>query len=386
MTEEWIHYFDKANYNISPAFEDGEDEKLDRQTICFHDSPNVNWEEVDVVLIGIGDARNTVHKGCDKAPDAVRSVLLGLRALSKELKIVDLGNLRGKTIDDRYKALSDITLSLLNLKVLPIVIGGGQDYTLPLAKGMKQFKNDYQLAIVDSKIDWLSDKYDYSASSFLGFICHDESIAPRDLSMVGVQKYLYSQYQENKIKEATYDIYRLGQLRQHGHVETEPIMRDADLVSVDVTSVKQSDLPGRIVAMPNGLAGEELCQLMWYAGQSDRLKAIGVFELDIELDINHQGCSLVAQAIWHILEGYALRYNDYPVKVLDEYRQFIVFLDDYELEIKFYNNQSNDRWWVEIPTQSDKCEIIACGRSDFETASNNEIPEKWFRYIQKNDL
>ena len=92
-----------------------------------------------------------------------------------------------------------------------------------------------------------------------------------------------------------------------------------------------------------------------------------------------------SQAIWHILEGIALRYNDYPVKDLDEYRQFIVQLEEYDLTIKFYNNPDNDRWWVEIPGESVP-EVVACARRDFESASDNEIPEKWFRFINKKKL
>ena len=70
---------------------------------------------------------------------------------------------------------------------------------------------------------------------------------------------------------------------------------------------------------------------------------------------------------------------------MDTYRQFFVFLEDYELEIKFYNNPENNRWWVEIPVDNGTVEVIACSQADFNIASANEIPEKWFRFIQKKD-
>lgn len=383
MTEDWIHYFDKAKFKIIPSFVGDDNDRLCQNIVSFQEQTSIDWSTVDVAIIGITDSRNSMHKGCDNAPNHVRPYLYGLRSLSKNLNIVDLGNLLGKTIDDRYKALEEICTELLNLSVIPLVIGGGQDYTLPLAKALKHIIPDYRLAIVDSKIDWLPHNMDFSAQNYLGYLCDDENNAPRDLSIVGVQKYLFSQFQEDKIKNASFDFLRLGQIRQNGQQNIEPYMRDADIISVDMTAVRQCDLPGHHIPMPNGLSGEELCQSMWYAGLSDKLKAIGLFELDTLLDINKQGTVLQAQCIWHILEGLALRYKDYPVKELDEYRQFIVHLDDYELDMKFYNNPENDRWWVEIPTQDEKSEIVACGKSDFDTASNSEIPERWFRFIKK---
>jgi len=386
VIEDWIHYFDASDHQIIPSFEGEDKDRLMSQIIRFHDVEEVDWDAIRVVLIGIPDSRNSVHKGCDKAPDYTRQFLYGLRTISNDLQIVDMGNIRGKTIDDRYHALEEITGILISKKIIPIIIGGSQDYTVPIAAAVKKAIGHYRMAMIDSKIDWLAPDKDYSSASFLGYLCNDEEKAPYDLSLVGVQKYLFSASQEEKIINASYEFFRMGQLRQFGHKAAEPYILDADILSADMTTVRQCDQPARHFPMPNGLTGEEFCQLMWYAGLSDNMKAIGLFELDTNLDISHQGTVLKAQAIWHILEAITLRYNDYPAKELNSYRQFIVHLEDYEIDIKFYNNPDNDRWWVEIPTEKNQPEIVACGRSDFETASNRDIPERWFRFIKKNRL
>jgi len=386
VIEDWIHYFDTATYDVMPSFEGVTEDRLISQIIRFQDHNIIDWSTIDAVIIGINDARNTIHKGCSKAPNAVRQYLYGLRTISNNMQILDMGNIRGKTIDDRYRAIEDITKELIEREIFPIIIGGSQDYTIPMSGALKKNISQFRLAVVDSKIDWLSPEKDFSAASYLGYLCNDTIRAPRDLTVIGVQKYLYSQYQEDKIINASYDFFRMGELRQHGHKAAEPYIRDADLISVDMTAIRHGDQPARYLPMPNGLTGEEFCQLMWYAGQSDKLKAIGLFELDIDLDSNMQGTVLTAQALWHILEGITLRYKDYPVKDLDSYRQFIVHLEDYELDIKFYNNPDNDRWWVEIPSENNQVEIVACGRQDFETASKREIPERWFRFIKKKGL
>jgi len=387
VTEDLILYFDKPDFSTINSFEGNDDERIAGQIKFLHNQTHrLDLNEVDVAIIGVCDARNSIHKGCANAPDESRAFLYGLRRISKDLNIIDLGNLRGKTIDDRYHALEEITIELIKNNVTPIIIGGGQDYTIPLCGAVKKIKPHYRLSVVDSKIDWQAPEVDFSSSSFIGYLCDDNDRMPRDISIVGTQRYLISPSQQEHISEKSFDMLRMGHIRQFGYTCIEPLMRDADIVSVDMTAVRQCDQPSRILPMPNGLTGEEMCQLFWYAGQSDNLKILGVFELDTLTDINKQGTVLQAQCLWHILEGIALRYKDYPAKELDKYRQFIVHLDDYELDIKFYNNPDNNRWWVEIPRDGQQPEIVACEKRDFDIASNNEIPERWFRFFQKRKL
>ncbi len=386
MVEDWKHYFDKSVFKIVPAFEGEIDDLLFSQVSSLHDLDRVDLSDFDIAILGIADARHSVLKGVSGFPDAVRPLLYGLRTLSKTLNILDLGNVLGKTVDDRYCAIEDVVSELVMHNIFPILIGGSQDYTIPMSGAIKQQNNAFRLSVVDAKIDWVHPEKDYSSDSFLGLLCSDEKRKPYDLSLVGVQKYLYSQYQEEQLKDNSYDILRLGQIRQKGMKAAEPWLRDADVISFDFTSIKQTDQPAHNGTMPNGFTGDEFCQMAWYAGLSDKLKCLGFFNMDVEKDIHTQGVGLGAQSIWHALEGFALRYNDFPVKELDSYRQYIVHLDDYEIDIKFFNNPINDRWWVEVPGEDDQKGIVACSRLDFEEASKNDIPERWFRFIKKNEL
>lgn len=386
MIEDWKHYFDKSVFKIVPAFEGESDDLLISQVSYLHDLDRFDLADFDIAILGIADARHSANKGIAQFPDAVRPHLMGLRTLSKSLRILDLGNVLGNTVDDRYCAIEDVLSVLISNNVFPILIGGSQDYTIPLCGAIKKLNNAFRLSVVDAKIDWVHPDKDYSADGFLGLLCSDEKRKPYDLSLVGVQKYLYSQFQEDQIINNAYDILRLGQIKQHGMKAAEPWLRDADVISFDFTGVKQNDQPGQNGVMPNGFNGDEFCQMAWYAGLSDKLSAIGFFNLDVEKDIDLQGVGLGAQCIWHALEGFSLRYNDYPVKELDSYRQYIVHLDDYEVDIKFFNNPINDRWWVEVPGEGNEKGIVACSRYEFEEASKNDIPERWFRFIRKKDL
>nr|WP_321406110.1 arginase family protein [uncultured Carboxylicivirga sp.] len=385
MTEDWKHYFEPGSYKTHLSFEGEKNDFLFSQITCLHDLVYEKIEDFDVALIGVPDGRYSVNKGVAKFPDCSRSFLMGLRILSKPIKILDLGNLLGLTINDRYSALQDVLTILIEKKVFPIVIGGSQDYTIPLAGAIKHIDNTFRLSVVDAKIDWVLPEKDFSSDGFLGLMCSDKERQPFDLSIVGVQKYLYSHYQEEQMKKASFDFLRLGEIRNKGIKVAEPWLRDADGVSFDFRCIKQSDQPAHTMPMPNGFSGEEFCQLCWYAGISDNLKVAGFFELDVDNDQQQQGTALGAQALWYVLEGFCNRYKDYPVKELDLYSQYIVHLSDYEMDIKFYNNPVNDRWWVEVPLDEDN-RVVACSRADFDEVSKNEIPERWFRFVNKKRM
>ena len=49
---------------------------------------------------------------------------------------------------------------------------------------------------------------------------------------------------------------------------------------------------------------EESCKMMHYAGLSDKLSAVGLFEYGQSLDENFQTAQLLAQMIWYFIEGY----------------------------------------------------------------------------------
>ena len=95
--------------------------------------------------------------------------------------------------------------------------------------------------------------------------------------------------------------------------EVEPVIRDADMVSFDVSAIRQSEAPGNNNASPNGFYGEEACQIARYAGISDKLTSIGFYEFNPSFDNNHQTAHAVAQMIWYFIDGVVNRKNDFPI-------------------------------------------------------------------------
>ena len=182
-----------------------------------------------------------------------------------------------------------------------------------------------------------------------------------------------------------FDAYRLGDI-SHNITLAEPVFRDADFVTVDLTSVKSSSSGNLVNFAPNGFTGKEVCALARYAGISDKISLIGLF--------NHNNSNtesvLIAQMIWYFIEGVHYRSNEYPFGNKDNYLKYIIPSENEELV--FYKSNKTDRWWIEIPYLSSsnnklkKSTLLPCSYDEYLAACNHEIPERWWKAQRKNIL
>ena len=102
-----------------------------------------------------------------------------------------------------------------------------------------------------------------------------------------------------------------------------------------------------------------------------------------DFDNNNQSAALAAQMIWHFLDGLNNRQKDYPAKSIEAYEKYIVQQEQLDENIVFYQNPTNNRWWIEIPNTSGEKEIYACSRQEYEEAKLGRIPDSWIRYYKK---
>src|SRR5690606_7607156 len=116
-----------------------------------------------------------------------------------------------------------------------------------------------------------------------------------------------------------FDAYRLGAVT--GDITlAEPVFRDADVVSVDMTAVRAADLGNAPDTYPNGFDGREICAIARYAGISDKVSVFGIYE-NRNTRMNAQ---LAAQVLWYFMEGYNFRKKDYPFIGTESYEKYIV--------------------------------------------------------------
>ncbi len=348
-----------------------------------------DWTEANIAIIGVPEQRGAVNnKGCGKAPDFVRAKLYELRQAKYPYKIVDLGNLiNGHSLNDTYSALAGIMAELLKSNVIPLIIGGSQDLTFAQYNAYQQLEQTVNITCVDAFFDLGTTEEKIHSHSYVGKIILQEPNFLFNFSNLGYQTYFVGHNQVDLMEKLYFDAYRLGQVRKDME-EVEPIIRNADIVSFDITSVRFSDAPGNGKASPNGFYGEEACQIARYAGISDKLSSIGFYEINPDLDKHGQTVHLVAQMIWYFIEGFYNRKKDLPLVNKSAFTKYRVAIKNSEHEIVFFKSKKSERWWMEVPYPSNKAKyerhhLVPCSYKDYETAVNQELPERWWQALQK---
>jgi basic membrane lipoprotein Med (substrate-binding protein (PBP1-ABC) superfamily) len=100
------------------------------------------------------------------------------------------------------------------------------------------------------------------------------------------------------------------------------------------------------------------------------------------LDDKNQTAQLIAQMIWYFIEGVNFRIGEYPFGSKKNYLKYIVPIDDDV--INFYKSNKSNRWWMEIPDNKFKKEsLIPCTYEDYVEASNQSIPNRWWKTLKK---
>ncbi len=343
----------------------------------------------NIAIIGVGEERNSMNEGCATAPNHVRKYLYRLAGFDNNTKIIDLGNLKiGATIEDTYFALSSILEYLIKKDILPIIIGGSQDLTYANFLAYKNLEQTVNLVSVDSKFDLGEADEALTSHNFLTKIILQQPNYLFNYSNIGYQSHFADKEHIELISKLYFDAYRLGHV-QKDIEEVEPIVRNADILSFDISSLRQSEAPANINASPNGFYGEQACQITRYAGMSDKLTSIGFYEINPELDTNGQTAHSVAQMIWYFIDGYNNRKKDFPVGSRKTHLKYIVNMQEGDKEVTFYKSDKSERWWMDVPYPSHKKikferhVLVPCSYNDYKTACENEMPNRWWQTFQK---
>ncbi|HLF52234.1 formimidoylglutamase [Flavobacterium sp.] len=344
--------------------------------------PDLN--KIKIAIIGVLENRGDENAVADIDLSNIRKELYGLFPGNWDASIADLGDIHaGNSTSDTYFALKKVVSSLIKKKIIPIVIGGSQDLTYALYRAYDDLEQMVNLVSIDSKFDFGKEKEEISSDSYLTKIIIEEPNNLFNYCNIGYQTYYNSQEEIDLVEKLFFDGYRLGEVSNNIAI-AEPVFRDADLVSVDLNSVKSSDSGNFTTFTPNGFNGKEICSLSRYAGISDKVSLFGIFNQNN----SKQESVLIAQIIWYFIEGYHYRSKEYPFGNKENYLKYIIPLE--EEELIFYKSNKTDRWWIEIPFISNghnklrRNTLLPCSYDEYLGACNQEVPERWWKAQRKN--
>lgn len=342
-----------------------------------------------LVMIGVGEDRNSFNnKGSAESADAIRKKLYRLAIPHNDLKLYDLGNLIvGNTPQDTYFALTEVMAKLIGQQSVVILLGGSQDLIYPVYCAYEMLGKVMNLCSVDSRFD-LDDGENIHSRNYLKHIILRQPNFLFNYSHLAYQSYFVGERYIQLMEELNFDAYPLGWV-QANMDKVEPLVRNADVVSIDMGAVRQSDAPANADPSPHGLYGEELCQMVHLSGLSEATSFIGFFEMNAVYDNRYQTAHLIAHAIWYFISGYCSRRGESPLRDKRDFRRFVVQMPDEDLEIVFFKSKFTERWWMEIPSMGSTVDnaaqssLIPCSFSDYEKAMANEIPELWLKTCRR---
>lgn len=345
---------------------------------------------VKVAIVGVRENRNDIGNVLYEIQfDSIRIALYGLFPGNWDTPIADLGDiLQGESIEDTYFALRTTLSILIEKKVIPIILGGGQDLTYSNYRAYDTFSPMVNIVNVDSNFDLGDASQPIKNNSYFGNIITEKPYNLFNYSTIGYQTYFNSQEEIDLMDKLYFEAYRLGEISKNIHL-VEPVMRDAHIVSIDLKSVRASEVSAKQKHSPNGFDGKEICSIARYAGISNKVSSFGVYEYRPSKD-DTATSMLVAQILWYFIEGINCRVKDDDFDADSNYQKFNVLVEDDELI--FYKSVKTGRWWIEIPflpnvnNKLKKHTLLPCMHEDYIEASHGKIPERWYKAYKKNSF
>jgi hypothetical protein len=348
--------------------------------ITLYNSEKTDYSSIDIAIVGLNEYRNS---------DEISDESLNLENFRREFyslfygnwsaNILDLGDvISGKSYSDTYYAVNSIHQDLINQNIVVIFIGGGQDFTFPLYQSLSKKHNKVNISSVDNKFDFGKIKKQFSSSSYMSKIIMDKKNSLNHFCNLGYQTFLNSQEEIDLLNKFNFESHRLGEITENIKI-VEPVLRETNLLTVDFKSIKSSEL-NFVHNYSNGFESSQFCSVLRYAGMSNSINSVGLFEL---LD-SSVSSALLSQSIWYFIEGYCLRIKEDPNSSNFKGYTYNVFCEGTNL--KFYNSELSQKWWVEFINEIETKNIsslLPCNKRDYLMACDGTFSDRLIMFLKR---
>lgn len=328
--------------------------------LLIHGKKFPDTKNVDVALIGI-----------DENANLVREQLYQYSNKFHDLKIADFGNFKFNGKNNHLQAgLKECLIELNELNIKPIIIGAKHNINKAISESINFSQVDYTLVSPDIS----SEK-----NSLLNHFIKNKKLF--HASLLATQSFLIENDTLNELNEEFIEYARLGELRSNINM-CEPLLRQSDVFEFNTSAIKYSEFQASLNQLPNGLTNQEACAICRYAGISNSISTF--YFSGFDLTNNHiTNAKQLAQMIWYVLDGIDNRFNDNPKL---KHPNFTVYKCHTQMDqdIVFIKSLQTERWWMQMPNQNKKTapKFIGCLESDFLSAQEGEVPEKWYRAMK----
>ncbi len=330
----------------------------------------------DLVMVGCGEMRGTGGNNNTDAPNAVRTAFYNLFHWHKNVIVADIGNVKvGATLQDTYAALKTVVQELIEQGKRVVIIGGSHDVTLAQYGAYANLEQIIEASCVDARIDLDMDSV-LPNDNFLMEMLTGVPNYIKHYNHIGFQSYFVHPQMLETIDKLRFDCYRVGKVKESLE-EMEPAIRNSNMLSFDIAAIQHAHAPANHLT-PNGFTGEEACVLMQYAGMSNNINTIGIYGYNAAQDSHDLTAKQISHLLWYIMDGV---YKSKQESALEDRNNFYEFTMAFaEVETVFLQSKKTGRWWMQLPDER----FVACSKLDYIIASNNDIPERWLRALERN--
>ncbi len=334
-------------------------------------------ENTDIVLIGCGENRGAGSLRPNMhAPDAVRKELYSLFHWHKDVRIADAGNIKpGASLQDTYAALKTVVTELIKHSKKVVILGGSHDLTLAQYSVYEAAGTIIEAACVDAMIDINMDSV-IPCERFLMRLLTGEPNFIKQYNHIGFQSYMVHPDMLETIDKLRFDCFRVGKVKENIE-EMEPVIRNAHLFSFDISAIQHAHAPANRLT-PNGFTGEEACVLMQYAGMSASINTVGIYGYLHEQDVHNLTAKQISHMLWYLMDGILKGKQEAALIETENFSEYKMAFA--EVETTFLQSKKTGRWWMQLPEGN----FIACSQRDYLLASQNEIPERWMRAVERS--
>ena len=380
-----LDYLEPVSMEVLEAVKGLPDHVLGKNLEIFtNDSGLPDILNVKICLIFINETRNSYYQISKFNSNEFRKEFYKLYPGNWNFKIADFGDLpSGKNVEDTYFALSEICNELKQSNTIPVIIGGSQDLTIPLYESFLKFEKLINIVSVDNRFDFTQGENLISSRSYMNDIITKSPNRLNNFTNLGYQTYLIAQEELDLMDKLFFDSFRLGEVLNDLKI-TEPVFREADIVSFDM-KVLNSITDGTLLkGMPNGLDSRAICAMSRYAGISDRLSVVGFFDLPD----NTFFLKLFSEVLWYFIEGFQCRFDEYPVAISHGFKKYNVSMSD--REILFYKSIKSGRWWMEMDNKNymdnktKSSTLLSCTHQDYLDACNDILSDRWWKATKRS--
>ncbi|PLX21582.1 MAG: hypothetical protein C0599_07750 [Salinivirgaceae bacterium] len=314
------------------------------------------WDK-SIFICGVSDLNGKIS-----SIDNIREVLYSLSIIDQSKDIIDFGNIISLSEKDQEAALKGL-LKEAKKNQSPLVLLSESSEVLPQFIANESTK-DKELVVVSPII------YD-------GQLISKAKKNLKSLTFLGVQSY-FNLNHLNKDKKNS-EIVALGELRDD-LMDVEPYFRMSNNAIFDLSAIRKSDYSLSYRNSPNGLYAEEICQLAWFAGNSDTIDSFCITNLSKD-SVQTQDKMMSAQLIWYILTGIAKRYSDNPGKNTRNFKEYYIENNKTPEDLVFYKSMKSEKFWVKYGQEKI---FIPCSKKDMSVVLEGNIPDRLLKKIAVN--